>query len=413
VRNKAGEVKTRLAVGLLLAVTFASWLAPGPALAGPFREHSSVLAGTSSNSLDAISCPSITFCMAVGTSTDTSGDFPLSEKWNGTTWSRGGMPDPSSSTYALVFGVSCTSSTSCTAAGSYRNPGKTGNLLAFAEHWNGRTWAISVLGAPKAPAGSVTNAEAVSVSCTSATRCRAVGDDANQTYGTDVVEVWSWNGSSWTWVTVPKPSGSTAYALDSISCTSTSYCVATGLRETVVGGYYVVVTLAESWNGSSWTLRPSSSPKSALPPANLDVSCRASRICFAGGAYSNTSGSEYTLSERWSGTSWSTLPTKNVPGDQLNSFAAISCTATTCIAAGNSQDTNTGNTVTLAEYWNGSSWSVMHTTNVPGGNDNQFNGVSCASTNACTAVGEDNAGAGLSTLIERWNGKTWALQHAP
>lgn len=55
-----------------------------------------------------------------------------------------------------------------------------------------------------------------------------------------------------------------------VSCTSTSYCVAVGNRLNDVGA---VVTLAEQWNGSTWQMMSTSSPKGALDPVLTGVSC--------------------------------------------------------------------------------------------------------------------------------------------
>jgi len=48
---------------------------------------------------------------------------------------------------------------------------------------------------------------------------------------------------------------------------------------------------------------------------------------------------------------------------------------------------NAGTFMTLAEHWNGSSWSVQSTPNPPGATGSNFAGVSCPTTIACLGVG--------------------------
>jgi hypothetical protein len=59
----------------------------------------------------------------------------------------------------------------------------------------------------------------------------------------------SWNGSSWSKVATPSPDYTTP--LDGIACTSSSDCMAVGSKQPESGNQ---VTLAESWNGTKWAL---------------------------------------------------------------------------------------------------------------------------------------------------------------
>jgi hypothetical protein len=58
------------------------------------------------------------------------------------------------------------------------------------------------------------------------------------------------------------------------------------------------------------------------------------------------------------------------------------------------------------------SWKIQGTPNPAGSVGNNVEGVSCTSATACLAVGyfyDDNP-EGIFTLAERWNGKTWTVQ---
>ena len=66
-----------------------------------------------------------------------------------------------------------------------------------------------------------------SVSCTSATNCVAVGDYMDQADTSDTTLAEQWNGTSWTVLTTPSPV--TFSALVSVSCPSATHCVAVGV----------------------------------------------------------------------------------------------------------------------------------------------------------------------------------------
>ena len=76
--------------------------------------------------------------------------------------------------------------------------------------------------------------------------------------------------------------------------------------------------------------------------------------------------------------------------------------ASACTAVGSTSTSTT--TVTLAERWNGTTWSIQTTPNPTGGSSAGLGGVSCASATACTAAGGYTKGTTGVTLAEHWNG---------
>ncbi|HET9118726.1 MAG TPA: hypothetical protein VFN75_11735, partial [Pseudonocardiaceae bacterium] len=85
---------------------------------------------TTNTELNAISCPSASFCVAVGqyVTSDGSAEQSLSEVWNGSTWAAITAPSPSAASELL--GVSCTSQSFCAAVGRYNQYGQQ-NSLAY------------------------------------------------------------------------------------------------------------------------------------------------------------------------------------------------------------------------------------------------------------------------------------------
>ena len=171
-------------------------------------------------------------------------------------WSAGMGPCGQSSAVPAPAGVrlssrltsvSCTSPTACTAVGESASPDGTTPLV---ERWNGTTWSIE-----RATGGSL-----ISVSCTSRLACTAVGRAGNETLGE------GWNGSRWSIQPNPHPRGfggpGGANELGSVFCASSDACIAVGDSGWGSGFNSVRVTLAESWNGSDWSVaaHPESNP---------------------------------------------------------------------------------------------------------------------------------------------------------
>jgi hypothetical protein len=209
--------------------------------------------------LTSVSCTSTTACTAVGYSAG----LVLAETWNGTAWSLQTIPTPTTGTLAGVscvsnvcaavgysssldesfsevrvggvwkikpipipaigasdlFGVSCTSSTSCTAVGSFLNIGFVTTTLV--EVWNGTVWSVQ----PSANDAAQLVNKLTGVSCRSANACTAVG--YTQTGYTTLAE--AWNGTTWKLqTTAALPAGSRYPSLSGVSCTTASTCTAVG-----------------------------------------------------------------------------------------------------------------------------------------------------------------------------------------
>jgi hypothetical protein len=84
------------------------------------------------------------------------------------------------------------------------------------ERWNGTSWAIQTNPTPE-------GSELEGVSCVSTTACTAVGY-----VGTPEPLIERWNGASWSPMPAPNPAGSTYTWLESVVCTSTTECIANG-----------------------------------------------------------------------------------------------------------------------------------------------------------------------------------------
>jgi hypothetical protein len=172
--------------------------------------------------LASVTCRGAASCVAVGSHDGTFGTVTLVESWNGSKWSVMSSPNPAPQGANWLTGVSCPAATSCVAVGGYG----TGALVAhnLAETWNGKQW--SVLSMPNR--GTRSN-ELGGVSCTSASSCVAAGfnvygPSSGPGNGQTLVE--SWNGSHW--AITPSPSGHADNQLYAVACTATASCQAVG-----------------------------------------------------------------------------------------------------------------------------------------------------------------------------------------
>jgi hypothetical protein len=406
--------------------------------------------GASETVFDGLSCGPTSECTAVGSYKGPEGTYhPLVERWNGTSWALQSAPNPTEGTAQnAMLSVSCISIGCMTVGEAAGKP--------VAETWLGGSWALS--SAPKLPAGAK-GGRLSSVSCTSAL-CIAVGN-SNEGVGTEKALAESWNGGGWGLMSAAAPAEAKGFVeLAGVSCPSTSACTATGYYAAGVAGSLPteLKTLAEAWNGSTWTIQ--SSPNAAGQKYNTlaDVSCSSAGACTAVGEDSAAAlgASPESLAERWNGTAWSTQTLVNPEQPIEDEMKSVSCsTNTLCVAAGKNLFAENG----YAEVWNGTEWLVagnvageprkvscsgegcmmvgasgvsaqtwivirtsgvwgIQTLSTPlpsGATESVLDGVGCApGGGTCTAVGSYKGSEGTyHPLVERWNGSAWSLQSAP
>ena len=89
--------------------------------------------------LNSVSCTSATNCMAVGDYSDQAGtsDTTLAAQWNGAAWTV--LTTPSPATFSALVSVSCSSPVHCVAVGA-SSATASGAVSPLTEVWNGTTW---------------------------------------------------------------------------------------------------------------------------------------------------------------------------------------------------------------------------------------------------------------------------------
>jgi hypothetical protein len=183
----------------------------------------------SQGSLDGVSADSPSDAWAVGFYFPGQRVQSLALHWDGTSWQRVPIPNPSS-TYTSLNGVSADSPDDAWAVGSYITDHMQKGLVL---HWNGTSW-------KQVPVSPGSGSALTSVSADSPSDAWAVGSGPGGNL------MLHWNGTNWTKVGSPDPGG---YALiQSVSALSPSAAWAVGC----VCRNKSERTLVLHWNGTSW-----------------------------------------------------------------------------------------------------------------------------------------------------------------
>ena len=198
------------------------------------------------NNVVAVACPSVSDCFAIADNTDGYGVI-LSTTDGGSTWVR------SSTSLAGGDAIACPSTSACFIVGGENIESTTD----AGSTWKSETFLAGVFQA------------LTSVTCTDTTDCVAVGYvTTNGSEGTTSAFVIKTTDAGNSWVNQSLPSG--VGALSSISCPTTTWCIATGSTSEVESIPSPIV-LTSTDGGGTWTYQPT-------PPAFFltSVTCTSS-----------------------------------------------------------------------------------------------------------------------------------------
>jgi hypothetical protein len=330
----------------------------------------------------ALACRSASTCTAIGAApgptVSPEPDMLAVSRLTSTGWSDQMPAAPAGTAGAQFTDVSCSpgGGSQCAAVGSYEN--SDGGESVLAERGSPGSWSVTPAPIPS----GVYAATLTSVSCPSTTFCMAVGNTAQTVFSTSrepLAEIW--NGSSWQLVPLPDPGTNFGNQLVSVSCASQAFCVAIGSAVQKSGSNYAADQLVETWSAGSWQI--ASGTLIALSPndeTQAAVSCVTTTFCLAVGGRHN--GKPDTLA--LSGATWTTA---SQPG-LISGLAAVSCTsASWCMAVGG---TVTDPAQPVAAAWTGSRWTKLspRKPSPAGGGGDPLTGVSCTAPRACVAVGD-------------------------
>ena len=373
--------------------------------------------------LNGVTCSSSTHCVAVGevvpgdkdsATGDPDGDgrasHTLVESSNEDHWRVTASPDEGKGG-AVLSGVSCPTNVRCVAVGYYR-PAKFPLQATSAppnypliETYNGRLWQIAP--SPHVPPNSIL----VSVSCPIVTMCVAVGSTtSNSTNQTTVESLFaeSLDGNVWSVMPTSSPPG-TSSGLSSVSCSSSSRCVAVG---NVAPSDHPSATtpLIEAFDGGHWT--PAPLPAVAQGRGILyDVACATGGQCTAVGSTEahRTSGAALVLSS--SGTVWNPNAAAMEQHGDI-SLTAVACPNTTsCVVAGTSLASLDASPEKILARVSATTWDQLDV--VP--TSSTIDAVTCGQASRCLLVGSTtrNSFGNTTAVIASLSGATWTPEATP
>lgn len=337
--------------------------------------------------LTAVSCPPGQ-CVAVGyerRGPSRSGATAVAWTLQHGSWALATIPGAASGRRVLL-GVSCPAPGQCVAVGSATGPNST---VGYAVELTGGSWQELALPADTPPLSSV--------SCVARTFCMAVGDDGSG----NVAAARRFDGSTW----AASPMAASTGALHGVACASADFCMAVGGSKDA--------PLAETWNGSAWSIAPESTPvQQGHFLGATAVSCASSTFCAAVGWSYSCCGASGGMAMTWDGAEWS-----NADDAALDApMGAVSCPSPSeCVAVGASHpsDVDPSAPVTaVVSAWDGSSWGDLAGAAV--GTASALHAIACSRASWCAAVGSMTLPrrAGVA-LAERWDGTSLRRMFVP
>jgi hypothetical protein len=236
--------------------------------------------------------------------------------------------------------------------------------------------------------------------------CLMTGEHyANSRFPAQLAEVWD---GTWTKLSTGNPPGTSWSALEDVSCRTDKFCMLTGqagtTKQTSHGTVFISHATAYRWDGTKLTRLTVPAPRGGHDAELAGVSCPATTFCLAVGNYIRADGKSQAYSARWSGGTWTVQNARNLQGQVLTLFEAVSCVSRTrCEAVGT---TLTPGNRAFAEAWSSGTWQTQPSA---GKANATLFGVTCPAAGRCFAAGS----LGDLALIEAWDGTRWSAQTTP
>jgi hypothetical protein len=121
----------------------------------------------------------------------------------------------------------------------------------------------------------------------------------------------------------------------------------------------------------------------------------------------------HTLIEHHDGTSWSITPSPDGPSAPQSELSGVAARTSADVWAVGSFTKPNNLVRTLIERWDGSSWARVKSPNAGHPVGGQLSGVVALAADDAWAVGSYGQGAPGRTLIEHWDGTAWTIVQSP
>jgi hypothetical protein len=311
-------------------------------------------------------------------------------------WTIVPSPNPAGSSPTLLS-VSADASSDAVTVGEVFNR-STGHYLTVAERWNGTGWSIT-------PTQNPSSDEWLNgVAAISPTNAWAAGFQNNSAWAANRTLIEHWNGTSWSTVVSPNPSGGYDDLWGTFAASSTDVW-AVGRASTTLGGQ---ATLTEHWNGTSWSVVPSPNA-SSYDDLHRVFGSSSTDVWAVGTAYNTASNVAAPLIEHWNGSAWRIVPSPVLGSSYLRGAWATAPGDAWIVGEWDSPAPAYTPHV-LIYHWDGTSWKSVTSPSAVG---YALYGVTASSQSDAWISGVQTSASGTRTLIEHWNGSQWSVVASP
>lgn len=182
-------------------------------------------------------------------------------------------------------------------------------------------------------------------------------------------------------------------------------------------GALLATTVGVSAQMGSWSIVASPNTSTVQNNFLSGVTCVSSSDCWSVGDYTFPSSgippeTDQTLIDHYDGTSWSIVSSPNIPATTRDYLTSVTCPASNDCWAVGWYFTAVG-AQTLIEHYDGAVWSIVSSPNDNTSQSDFVQGVSCVNSTDCWAVGWSANLLSSKTLIEHYDGSGWTIVPSP
>jgi len=390
--------RSRSILPVALAAGLSVLLATPAAAAGAWTVVPSADSATS-DSLGSVSVLSSSDAWAAGSAytviNGTLNEVPLIEHYTGGTWKAVPAPAPAGLNYSYLNDVAAISSSDVWAVGMGFASGQRASH-ALAEHYDGTAWTIVPVPQP------YLRGDLSGLAARSSTDVWAVGSTATRTFS-GVTTLYPlaehYDGSAWSVQPTPALAHASLSSVTEISPTDV-WAVGDGPGADTAHPQGLVL----HYDGTAWS--QVTVPAPAVPAGGSwrlsDVTSTGGQVWAVGTTTSADSASQHSFVLHYDGTAWSgtVLPDRG-SAYTYQSLYGIAAASPTSIWVTGSASTGNQTSVTLAEHYDGTSWTVTPTPSpAPSAG---LDGVATDGTTTWSVGSRTTAsGSAFQTLIERF-----------
>jgi hypothetical protein len=263
------------------------------------------------------------------------------------------------------------------------------------EHWDGRAWRI--VASPNVGTGYN---ELYAVAAAAPDAAWAVGYARPDGYSDYRPLILRWDGARWSTSSI---SSSRAGQLLGVTAITRDDVWAVGSTSDNAGR---AVPLALHWDGTRWSSVAMPAPAGARYALLAGVSGVASHDVWAvGQAYVDRR--YVTMAARWDGIRWTLVPSPNL-GTKHNRLHGVAAAGGEAWAVGDAQGAGS-----ILLHWDGGQWSEADHPAVSGGFNTLWGVAARGPDDVWTAGYYQDAGGGIGTMVQRWDGARWSRVDTP